>query len=386
MTAIYLDYNATTPIDARVVEAMEPFLHQHFGNPSSTHDYGPPTREALEHARLQVASLLGAEPAEIVFTGSGSEATNFALKGLVFAALGRSRIEDLHLVTSAVEHPATMESCRFLQRLGCSVTTIPVDRYGVVDLEELAGALARPTLAVSVMHANNEVGTIEPIRDVARLAHEHGALLHVDAAQSVGKIELDVRALGADLLTLSGHKLYAPKGVGALYVRAETRLEPLVHGGGQERGRRSGTENVAYAVALGTACEIAGRSLPESRQHLASLTDRLWQRLYAAFGEGVVLNGHPRDRLPNTLNVSFVGRVGAELLADLPEIAASTGSACHEGTTSESPVLAAMGVAPDRRRGAVRLSVGRFTTVDEVERAAELLATRAALRSPAHAK
>lgn len=383
MNPIYLDHNATTPLDPGVVEAMEPFLRRHFGNPSSAHGYGRLAREALEQARRQVALLLGAGSGEIVFTGSGSEATNLALKGLVFAAPATSPLEDLHVVTSAVEHPATLETCRFLQRLGCRVTTVGVDRHGVIDFDALRAALRRPTLLVSVMHANNEVGTLEPIRDVAELAHEHGALLHTDAAQSAGKIGVDIGALGADLLTLAGHKLYAPKGVGALYVRDGVRLEPLVHGGGQERGHRAGTENVPYAVGLGAACEIAQRSLPEATHRLASLSERLWHGLQAALGEGVVLNGHPRQRLPNTLNVSFVGQVGAELLARVPEIAASTGSACHEGGSAPSSVLEAMGVPPAVARGAIRLSVGRSTTEAEVDRAADLLASRAGLATDA---
>jgi cysteine desulfurase len=370
---VYLDYNATTPLDPAVIEAMGPFLGRDFGNPSSAHRFGQVAREALEAARAQVAGLLGAEPGEVVFTGSGSEATNLALKGLAFAA--GAPFEKVSIVTSAVEHPATLEACRFLQGLGCRLTVVPVDRYGVVDLGALAAALGHGATVVSVMHANNEVGTIEPVAEVSELAHAHGALLHVDAAQSVGKVGVDVRELGADLLTLAGHKLYAPKGTGALYVREGVRLEPLVHGGGQERGRRSGTENVAYAVALGTACEVARRSLPGATARLASLSGRLWQHIEEALGDAVVLNGHPTQRLPNTLNVSFLGHSGADLLARVPEVAASTGSACHDGT-SASPVLGAMGLPADVTRGAVRLSVGRPTTESEVDLAAGLLASR----------
>jgi cysteine desulfurase len=375
MNPIYLDYNATTPLDPGVIEAMEPYLRDRFGNPSSTHDFGPPAREAVDHAREQVAALVGARPGEIVFTGSGSEATNHALKGLVFARLASSRMEELHAVTSAIEHPATLQTCRFLEHLGCRVTVLPVDRHGVVDLEALRAALERPTLVVSVMHANNEVGTIQPMTEIAELAHRHGALLHVDAAQSAGKIPVDVRALGADLLTLAGHKLYAPKGIGALYVREGVALEPLIHGGGQEGGQRAGTENVPYAVGLGAACEIARRSLPQATRRLASLSERLWHGLRRALGDDVARNGHPRERLPNTLNVSFLGHTGAALLAGVPEIAASTGSACHAGDASPSPVLQAMGAPPAVSRGAVRFSVGRFTTEAEIERAVDLLAT-----------
>ncbi len=370
---IYLDYNATTPLDPSVADAMEPFLRSEFGNPSSAHEYGASARVAVERARAQLARLLGSGPEEIVFTGSGSEATNLALKGLVFAARSGSPFHDLHLITSAVEHPATLETCRFLERLGCQITILPVDRHGTVNLDALRAALRQRTLAVSIMHANNEVGTVEPIEQIAEIVHEHGAFLHVDAAQAIGKIEVDVRALGADLLTVAGHKLYAPKGIGALYVRKGVRLEPLVHGGGQEGQRRSGTESVPNIVGLGAASELASSALPDATARLASLRDRLWQRLHDALGERITLNGHPQQRLPNTLNVSFRARAGADLLAEAPEIAASTGSACHEGSTVASPVLAAMGLSPEIARGAIRLSVGRFTTRAEIERAANLL-------------
>jgi cysteine desulfurase len=372
---IYLDYNATTPIDPAVVAAMEPFLREGFGNPSSAHAYGQVARDAVAHARDQVAALLGARPGEIVFTGGGSEASNLALKGVALAALATSPPQDVHVVTTAVEHPATLEPCAFLERLGCRVTVVPVDGDGVVELDALRRALRQGARLVSVMHANNEVGTIQPIREIAALAHEHGALVHTDAAQSTGKIGVDVRALGVDLLTIAGHKLYAPKGIGALYVRDGVVLEPLIHGAGHEGGRRAGTENVPYIVALGAACEIAGRSLPAATGRLRDLRDRLWRGLRTGCADRVVLNGHPEQRLPNTLNVNFVGCVGAELLEAIPEIAASTGSACHEGQVRLSPVLAAMGVSPEIGRGAVRLSVGRFTREADVDRAAVRLVT-----------
>jgi cysteine desulfurase len=370
---IYLDYNATTPIDPAVVRAMEPFLREGFGNPSSAHAYGQVARDAVDRARHQVAGLLGAGPGEIVFTGGGSEASNLALKGVAFAALAMSPAPDVHVITSAVEHPATLEPCAFLARLGCRVTVVPVDGHGVVELDALRRALRQGGRLVSVMHANNEVGTIQPIREIAALAHEHGALMHTDAAQSIGKIPVNVRELGVDLLTIAGHKLYAPKGIGSLYVRAGVTVEPLIHGAGHEGGRRAGTENVASIVALGMACEIAGRSLPTAAERLQALRDRLWHGLRAGLGDRVVLNGHPDRRLPNTLNVNFVGCIGTELLEAIPEIAASTGSACHEGRVRLSPVLAAMGVPPEVGRGAVRLSVGRFTTEPDVNRACDLL-------------
>src|SRR5262245_39833379 len=385
MKPIYLDYNATTPIDPAVVEAMLPFLREHHGNPSSTHAFGKAAHDAVENARRQVAELIGAKPTEIVFTGGGSEASNLAITGTAWSFLGlgaetatclrdESRLglfrrigrwlrpdmlngqaRDIHIVTSAVEHPATLQSCAFLQRLGCRITVLPVDRFGVVDLNGLRKAPKRPTALVTIMHSNNEVGTLQPIREIAALAHEHQALVHTDAAQSLGKLAVDVRELGVDLLSVAGHKLYAPKGIGVLCVLDGIPLEPLIHGAGHESGRRAGTENVPYIVTLGKACEIARESLPAATDHLRSLRDRLWRRLQESLGDGVVLNGHPTERLPNTLNVNFRGWIGAELLAVCPEIAASTGSACHEGHVQLSPVLDAMGVDPELGRGAVRL-------------------------------
>jgi cysteine desulfurase len=384
MKPIYLDYNATTPLDPHVVDAMEPFLREHFGNPSSSHEYGQTAHEAVDRARAEVASLLGAKSSEIIFTSGGTEATNHALKGAVLPTLiGPRRAAAPHLVISTVEHPATAATCGFLERLGCRLTCVPVDRYGTVELGALEHALRQPTAVVSVMHANNEVGTLQPIREIATLAHERGALFHTDAAQSAGKVPVDVDDLGVDLLTLAGHKLYAPKGVGALYVREGVTLEPLMHGAGQEGGQRAGTENVPYMVALGAACAIAQRALPAASTTLRQLRDRLWRLLQDGLGDDIILNGHPEERLPNTLNASFIGYVGAELLAFVPEIAASTGSACHEGRVELSPVLRAMGVLEDVGRGAVRLSVGRFTTRGEVDRAGTLLV--AAARSHARA-
>jgi cysteine desulfurase len=379
MTPIYLDYNATTPIDRAVVDAMLPYLQAHFGNPSSTHEYGRRTHDAIEQARAEVAGLLGAQPDEIVFTGGGTEASNHAIKGAVFARLqgvfGKlfGGWSAPHLITCAIEHPATLQPCDFLRRLGCTVTILPVDRNGLVDPDAVRKALTSRTAIVSIMHANNEVGTMQPIREIARIVKAHGALMHTDAAQSVGKVRVDVNDLGVDLLSVAGHKLYAPKGVGALFLRRGVRLESLIHGAGHESGRRAGTENVPYIVALGKACAIARQSLPQATERLRQLRDRLWGLLHRALGEKVVLNGHPERRLPNTLNVNFVGHVGAELLQCVPEIAASTGSACHEGQVSQSPVLCAMGVPPHQGQGAVRLSVGRFTAEDEIERAAQVL-------------
>jgi cysteine desulfurase len=384
MPPIYLDYNATTPVDPAVLEAMLPYLKEHFGNASSAHAFGRAAHDAVATARQQVADLLGAKSEEIVFTGGGSEASNHALKGAVFAKLrgifGRWA-RDAHLVTSAVEHPATLEPCEFLKRLGCRVTVVSVDRFGVVSLDAAKMALERGATVLSVMHANNEVGTIQPIRALADLAHERGALVHTDAAQTLGKIAVDVRELGVDLLTVAGHKLYAPKGVGALYIRKGIKLEPLIHGAGHEQGRRAGTENVPYVVGLGKACELARQDLPEATTRLKRLRDRLWERLREVFGDQVTLNGHPELRLPNTLNLNFLGEYGGDLLERTPEVAASRGSACHAGSVTLSPVLKAMGVSPREGRGAVRFSVGRYTTEEEIDQAAESL-KRTAVGSP----
>lgn len=376
MPPIYLDYNATTPIDPAVVDAMLPYLKEHFGNPSSTHAYGKTAHAAIEHARGQVARLIGAQPDEIVFTSGGTEASNHAIKGAVYARMQSFFARFFrapHLITSAIEHPATLQPCEFLTRLGCKASVLRVDRYGTVNPDAVERNLTGATALVSIMHANNEVGTIQPIRDIARLARDRGVLVHTDAAQSLGKVPVDVNELGVDLLSIAGHKVYAPKGVGALYVRRGVRLEPFMHGAGHERGQRAGTENTPYIVALGKACEIAQQSLPTATPRLKALRDRLFDRLHTALGDRIVVNGHPQDRLPNTLNVNFLGHIGAELLGRCSEIAASTGSACHEGSVTQSPVLCAMGVPPEIGKGAVRLTVGRFTTEEEIDRAADAL-------------
>jgi cysteine desulfurase len=358
---IYLDYNASTPIDPAVAAVMRPLLETAYGNPSSGHWASVPAKAAMDGARRQVAALLGCAADEIVFTSGGSEANNLALKGLFFARRGRPS----HIVTSEIEHPAILEPCRFLEQLGARVTCVPVDGSGLVDPDDIRKAVTRDTFLISVMHANNEVGTIQPIAEIATIAREHGILLHTDAAQSVGKIPATVGALGVDLLSLAGHKVYAPKGVGALYLRRGIAIEPLIHGAGHEGGRRAGTESALLAAALGKACEVAQDwiGMPATQR----LRDLFWDRLRAAFGNGVVLNGHPRRCLPNTLNVSFVGRPGADILARMPEVAASTGSACHAGRIALSPVLTAMGVSPEIGLGAIRFSLGRGSTREEVE-------------------
>ncbi len=364
---IYLDFNASTPIGPETVEAMRPFLTDHYGNPSSLHWAGAPAKDAVEKARCQVAGILGCDPAEVVFTSGGSEANNHAIKGVCFS--NRDRGE--HVITTAVEHPATISPCRFLETLGTKVTVLPVDRFGMVDPDDVRKAITTRTILITVMHANNEVGTIEPIPEIARIAREAGIPFHTDAAQSVGKIPSRVDDLGVDLLSVAGHKVYAPKGIGALYIRTGTRIEPFVHGAGHESGRRAGTESALLAVGLGAACEGARQWVGMER--VRDLRDRFWGGLKEIFGERVTLNGHPSERLPNTLNVNIVGRVGAEVLASLPGVAASTGSACHAGSVTLSPVLSAMGVPPGEGIGAVRFTLGRTTTWEELEEVLDLL-------------
>ncbi|MGM0577386.1 MAG: cysteine desulfurase family protein [Myxococcota bacterium] len=365
---IYLDHNATTPILPDVVDAMLPFLREHFGNPSSGHVYGRRAHGAVERARGQVAALLGASPEEIVFTSGGTEANNLAIRG-VTGALDDKR----HVVTSEIEHPATTEPCRLLERRGWAVEWLPVDGDGRVRPADLAGAMRRNTALVTIMHANNETGSIQPIREVSEAARRVGALVHTDAAQSLGKVPVDVADLGVDLLSVAGHKLYAPKGVGALYVRAGTPLEPVLRGAGHEGGLRPGTENVASIVGLGAACEIARAGLDEESTRLRSLSDLL-QALLRDAVDGLALNGHPDERLPNTINARFPGVRGSALLAHTPQIAASTGSACHEGGGERpSAVLVAMGIEPEAALGSVRLSLGRATTEEEVRAVATAL-------------
>jgi len=366
---IYLDHNASTPIDPSVRAAMAPYLAVAFGNPSSGHWAGAPAREAVEVARAQVAALLCCAPDEVVFTSGGTEANNAALKGVYFAAAGRSR----HVVTTLIEHPAIIEPCHFLERLGATVTYVGVDSMGTVDPDDIRRALRPDTILVSVMHANNEVGTIQPIAEIAAITREAGVPLHSDAAQSVGKLATDVDELGVDLLSIAGHKFYGPKGVGALYVRRGLRLEPFMHGASHESGRRAGTENVVLDVGLGAAAELArDRAWTDA---VRELRDRFWAALQDRFGDRVRLNGHPTERLCNTLSVDFVGRVGSEILAARPGVAASTGSACHADRVTLSPVLEAMRVAPEVGMGAVRFSLGRSTTWDELSAVVEGLAT-----------
>jgi len=364
---IYLDHNATTPVMPGVVDAMLPYLREHFGNPSSEHVYGTRARDAVARARQQVAALLGCEDDEVIFTSGGTEANNLAIRGVTEA-----RGDRRHVVTTVIEHPATARPCAWLERHEHAVTRIRVDEDGRARLEEARDAIDGNTALVTVMHSNNETGVLQPVAELTELAHASGTLLHTDAAQSLGKLPVRVRELGVDLLSIAGHKLYAPKGVGALYVKRGTPLVPFALGASHERGLRPGTENVASIVGLGAACEAVGRDLDAMVVRMRALRDSLWDRLAAAV-HGIALNGHRDLRLPNTLNVRFPRASGNAVLAGAPEVAASTGSACHEGHDSASSVILAMGIAPQDALGSVRLTIGRSTTDLEIARAAEAL-------------
>lgn len=370
MRQLYLDYNATTPIAPSVQQALLPFLAEHFGNPSSNHALGRAAHEALEDARGHVANLLGCDPDEIVFTGGGTESNNLALLGVAFR---RGRAAGGHFIISAIEHPSVVQPARFLERIGYDVTVVPVTAQGVVQPAAIRQALRPDTLLVSVMLANNETGTIQPLGQISEICRAANVPLHTDAAQAAGKIRTQVAELGVDLLTMAGHKMYAPKGVGALYVRQGIALEPVLHGAGHEAGLRAGTENVAFIAALGAAAALAGKSLDVSQERLQNLRDRLESLLQEGAGERLVVHSEAAPRLPNTLSISFPRASGHEILARIPELYASTGSACHSQTESMSPTLAAMSVSSEVARGTIRLSLGWYTTEEEVERAASLL-------------
>jgi cysteine desulfurase len=367
---IYLDYNATTPLAQEVAESMRPFLQEEFGNPGSAHPLGVRAKEALQCARGQVADMLGAEHDEIVFTSGGTESNNMVVKSVAWTLRDKGR----HIITSQIEHPAITNPAMFLMQNGYDVTFVPVDYHGVVDPRDIEDAVRTDTILISVMYANNETGTVEPIKEISAIARQHGILSHTDAAQAIGKIPTNVDDLGVDLLTVAGHKCYAPKGVGALYIRTGAKLEPFMHGGGQERGIRSGTENVMYAVALGAACELVSDCLAHDMPGLLHLRNRLQDQITDAIPDAVV-NGHPESRLPNTLNVSFPQIIGEEILRATPELCASTGAACHARSVVLSHVLAAMGVPKEVGMGTIRLSLGRPTTEDEVDHAADRLIT-----------
>jgi cysteine desulfurase len=366
---IYLDYNATTPCAEEVAAAMAGCSRDAYGNPSSTHWAGSAARDAVEAARSQAASLVCCDATEIVFTSGGTEANNLVFKGLFFSRGGGRR--PFHVITSEIEHPSVLAPCGFLERLGAEVTRVRVDRFGSVDPDDVRRAVRADTALVSIMHANNEVGTIQPLAEISAITRDRGILFHSDAAQSVGKITVDVESLGVDLSSIAGHKFYGPKGVGALYVREGIELEPLLHGADHEAGRRAGTENVPAIVGLGVACDVAAGRIDDGS--IVALRDALWDGLRREFGDQVALNGHPTARLPNTLNVGFRGRIGREVLDAVPDVAASTGSACHAGGIQLSPVLTAMRVDGDAALGAVRFSLGRGTSREEIAAVVELL-------------
>ena len=370
MRQLYFDYNATTPIAPAVQQAMLPFLAEQYGNPSSSHALGRAAHEAVEDAREHLSTLIGCDPEEIVFTGGGTESNNLALKGVAFR---QGVASGGHLIISAIEHPSVTAPARFLEQLGFDVTMVPASGQGIVQPAAIRDAIRSDTLLVSVMLANNEIGAIQPIKAIADVCHANGVPLHTDAAQAVGKIRVHVNELEVDLLTIAGHKMYAPKGVGALYIRQRTVLEPLLHGAGHEAGLRAGTENVASIAGLGAAARVAAKSLDESVERLERLRQQLLGLLQAGMSDELMVHGADAPRLPNTLSVSFPGAVGRELLARIPELCASTGSACHSETEAISSTLAALGVASDVARGTIRLSLGWYTTEDDVERAASLL-------------
>lgn len=375
---IYLDYNATTPLDPQVAQAMLPYLTEHFGNPSSAHWFGQQARAAIDKARMQVAQLLGCEVDEVIFTSGGSEANNYALKGYAWA----NRAKGNHLIASAIEHPAVLEVLTFLQRQGFEHTLLPVDEYGRVSVDDFQAALTPQTILVSLMHANNEVGTLQPLAEIAALAHRAHVAVHCDAAQSLGKAPVRVSELGVDMLSLAGHKLYAPKGVGALYVRRGVQLEKLIHGAGHEKNRRAGTENVLEIVGLGQACEIAGRDLDKNIKHMHALRERLRHGLQQHIPD-LKFNGHPEQCLPNTLSVSMRGLRANALMNELRDtLAVSPGAACHAEAVTISHVLAAMRVPEELALGTLRLSLGKMTTEEEVDRAIEVLVR--AVKKPAH--
>jgi cysteine desulfurase len=370
---IYLDYNGTTPHDPEVIEAMRPFLEKEFGNPSSSHWYGIAPKLAVAKARDQVAGLLGCPAEEVIFTSGGTESNNHAIKGIAFARQAKGR----HLITSAIEHPAVLEVCRSLERFGFSTSVVPVDRDGLVSVEEIRKIIRPDTILITVMHANNEVGTVQPIAEISRLARESGIVMHTDAAQSVGKIPAEVGTLGVDLLSIAGHKIYAPKGVGALFIQKPLVLEKFCHGAGQEMGLRAGTENVLEIVGLGMACEIAARNLAGQMEKMKKLRERLHDGLKNRLGGMIRLNGHPEKRLPNTLSLSFKNIEATRLLEEIGlEVAVSAGAACHADRVEISHVLKAMQVPGEWAKGTVRFSLGRMTTEAEIDRTVEAV-TRA---------
>ncbi len=370
MRRIYLDHAATTPTHPEVVKAMLPYFADAFGNPSSIYSLGQKAKAAVEEAREKIAALIGARDEEIVFTSGGTEADNFAIKGIAYANEHKGN----HIITSHIEHHAVLETCKFLEKQGFKVTCLSVDKCGLIDPEDVKRAITDKTILISVMHANNEVGTIEPIAEIGEIAREKGIYFHTDAVQTVGHISVKVEELGVDLLAMSAHKLYGPKGVGALYIRKGTRVTPFMHGGGQERGRRASTENVPGIVGVGKAVEIAQEEMGEEAQRLASFRDRLIRGLFERI-DRIRLNGHPLQRLPNNVNVSIEFVEGESMLLnlDLDGVAASTGSACSSSSLKPSHVLLALGLSPEQAHGSLRFSLGRGTAEEDIEHVLKIL-------------
>ncbi len=370
MKRIYLDYAATTPTHSEVVRAMLPYFTDAFGNPSGIYSYGQEAKGTIEEARVKVADLIGAQDKEIIFMSGGTEADNFALTGVVYANENKGN----HIITTSIEHHAVMETCKFLERRGLKVTYLPVDKYGLVTPSDVKSAITDKTVLISVIHANNEIGAIEPIAEIGQVAKEAGVYFHTDAVQTAGHIPLDVNDLKVDLLSMSAHKLYGPKGIGALYVRRGTRILPFLHGGGQERGRRAGTENVVGIVGFGRAVELAKQEMSEEAERLTYLRDKLSKGLLERI-DHTRLNGHPQERLPNNVNISvdFIEGEAMLLNLDLEGICASTGSACSSASLEPSHVLLATGTPPEQSHGSLRLTLGKWTTEDEIERVLDVL-------------
>jgi cysteine desulfurase len=363
MKKIYLDYNASTPIEESVIKSMLPLMYEAFGNPSSSHESSLLAKNAILKAREKIASLLNASSSnEIVFTSGGSESNNLALKGIFYASKNNGN----HIITQVTEHPAILNPLKFLEKEGAKITYLPVDKFGQVDPEELKRAITSKTILISIMHANNETGTLQPVEKIGKIAKDSKIPFHCDAAQSLGKVSVDVDKLNVDLLSIAGHKMYAPKGIGALYIRKNTVIEPLIHGAGHEFNFRAGTESAYLAAALGAACDFV--SDLDKNNKISLLRDYFWDKLKRLFKDKINLNGHPTERLPNTLNISFLGKNGLDILKKLCIIEASTGSACHSGSAQLSPVLKHMGFNNYRGLGAIRFSLGRFTSKDDIDK------------------
>ena len=365
MKQIYLDYNATTPIDPRVAEVMKPYLTEYFGNPSSNHSFGKETRQAVEFARSQIAAVLHCKPNEIYFTSGGTESNNWAIKGAAYA----NRHKGNHIITSQIEHPAVIEVCRYLELNGFYITYLPVDNNGFIDVQSIEKAVTPKTILISIMHANNEVGTIQPIREISEIAHKYDILIHSDCAQSIGKIPVHTEDLNADMFTIAGHKIYAPKGIGALYIRSGIKLDKLIHGASQERNLRAGTENILEIVGLGKAFELLNDYDWISDDKLKKLRDHLEASLIEIF-PSCRINGHKEFRLPNTSSISFKGLEANRIVSGLAsKVAVSAGAACHSNTVKISSVLDAMHVPLDYAMGTIRFSTGRFSTAEEIDQA-----------------